>query len=652
MQFDLYDKPQPFANDSAGNVLVERIAVAAKPRSDSDMRLNQQKREKEKLRKAQHAEKITDELLKKVGIDFKPVAAELGVKAQFDSIKANCAKALVDRFAATPAQLRAFETIHYDPFDPICLSNEEEVSCEIASAINHMDKSKSSGSHGFARGESHKGPFLSNDLHLIEAAAKRRLKRLQIVGGDIGLFSGIELVQLGLRGTMFPAIKDEWHAERKVFKMKKSKDGSETPVLDDKGNRVECPHRWRSILMQSTIEYVVQYCLFKRQVAAQVRLLQEGGDLDKVIGQSAMVGTSTSEEGLARLRQVFNRLGELGEGVVRTSDITRLDWSVGALGGSHGFITLLSALNPDEDYASAVTAWTWASCNSVYQIGKCLYSQTRLGTVQTGMLCTSQEGGSARTVDSVLRWGVIHMPDGLILPVKPCISYSDDQVLVWGGPNCVVLDPSYSSPLDERDVEVRKIVEPIDFLGRYFQQDERESRETLKYELKRWENSIASIVEPRRRRKLQSSRSRLLPSSHTNARVDKAGALLEAIGELEDSVESLKANSQCMSHGSMNTNKDAAAIDSQGNPTSASGSFLARETAPSTSCWRSRCIVLLQHFGACPSLGRYGPVQNPACPHPAGGQSQLEQQLCNAPISTQGDTLFNQCIGGMNYLHF
>ena len=96
----------------------------------------------------------------------------------------------------------------------------------------------------------------------------------------------------------------------------------------------------------------------------------------------------------------------------------------------------------------------------------------------------------------------------------------------------------------------------------------------------KWENSIASIVEPRRRRKLQSSRSRLLPSSHTNARVDKAGALLEAIGELEDSVESLKANSQCMSHGSMNTNKDAAAIDSQGNPTSASGSFLARETAP------------------------------------------------------------------------
>lgn len=263
MQFDLYDKPQPFANDSAGNVLVERIAVAAKPRSDSDMRLNQRKREKEKLRKAQHAEKITDELLKKVGIDFKPVAAELGVKAQFDSIKANCAKALVDRFAATPAQLRAFETIHYDPFDPICLSNEEEVSCEIASAINHMDKSKSSGSDGFARGESHKGPFLSNDLHLIEAAAKRRLKRLQIVGGDIGLFSGIELVQLGLRGTMFPAIKDEWHAERKVFKMKKNKDGSETPVLDDKGNRVECPHRWRSILMQSTIEYVVNIAYSK-----------------------------------------------------------------------------------------------------------------------------------------------------------------------------------------------------------------------------------------------------------------------------------------------------------------------------------------------------------------------------------------------------
>lgn len=285
-----------------------------------------------------------------MGIDFKPVAAELGVKAQLDSIKANCAQALVDKFKATPEQLRAFEAIHYEPFAPICLDDDDKVSQEIANAVNHMDKSKSSGSDGFARGQSLKGPFLANDLQLIELAAKNRLKRLKLVGSDIGLFSGIELVQFGLRGVVFPAIKDEWHAERKMFKMKKNKDGSETPVLDANGDRVraECP-RWRSILMQSTVEYIVQYCLFKRQVAAQVSLLQDG-DIDKVIGQSAMVGTSTSEAGLERLREVFDRLGQLGNGVVRTSDVTGLDWSVGALGGSHGFITLLSALEPDEGF--------------------------------------------------------------------------------------------------------------------------------------------------------------------------------------------------------------------------------------------------------------------------------------------------------------
>ena len=65
-----------------------------------------------------------------------------------------------------------------------------EAADEIANAICHMDKSKSSGSDGHARGHSLKGPFLANDLLLIQEAVRNRLKRLEIVGSDVGLFTG------------------------------------------------------------------------------------------------------------------------------------------------------------------------------------------------------------------------------------------------------------------------------------------------------------------------------------------------------------------------------------------------------------------------------------------------------------------------------
>ena len=82
--------------------------------------------------------------------------------------------------------------------------------------------------------------------------------------------------------------------------------------------------------MQSTIEYATQFVLFKGKVNAQVKVLQEGS-IDEAIGQSAMVGVSTSDDGLVRMRQIVDRLYELGNGQLRTSDVTGMDWSVGAL---------------------------------------------------------------------------------------------------------------------------------------------------------------------------------------------------------------------------------------------------------------------------------------------------------------------------------
>lgn len=169
---------------------------------------------------------------------------------------------------------RRFYIYIYVLFEAPDLDDESVVDGMIRDAICHMDKSKSAGSDGFARGHQDKGDFLTHDMLLIV-----------------------------------------------------------------------------------------------RKVAAQIEVLKYG-DVDEAIAQSAMVGSSTSEEGLIRMRQILERRGEKGEGVVRTSDVIGLDWSVGALGGSHGFKTILSALTPDPKYVSAVTACTWASYNSVYQIGR------------------------------------------------------------------------------------------------------------------------------------------------------------------------------------------------------------------------------------------------------------------------------------------
>ena len=273
--------------------------------------------------------------------------------------------------------------------------------------------------------------------------------------------------------------------------MAKQDDGTEAAKRDADGNRIRLAHpRWRAILMQSTIEYATQFVLFKGKVNAQVKVLQEGS-IDEAIGQSAMVGVSTSDDGLVRMRQIVDRLYELGNGQLRTSDVTGMDWSVGALGGfsrvhnlafSREAIRGVHFSSDRPAHGQVTTQFT--------KLGMLLYGQTRLGTVQTGMLCTSQEGGAARVVDSILKNGVIDTEEGL-KPAKAVISYSDDKVLAWGGKEGRKLVEGYCSPLDERDILLPKKGEPFDFLGRFFEtyDDEKAGVSTLRYKLKRWEKS-------------------------------------------------------------------------------------------------------------------------------------------------------------------
>ena len=177
----------PFARDSKGNVLLEEIGKAGKERVDVGAKKSKKKNKKKEVA-VDDATKITTSLKDKLDIEFKPVAAETGLKAQRDSLIANCEKALPDHFIPDENHLKAFEAVKLVPFEPPDLSDEKTVDGLIRDAVCNMDKSKSSGSDGFARGKSLKGGFLEADLRLVIDAAKTQAGAPQLCWGECWAF--------------------------------------------------------------------------------------------------------------------------------------------------------------------------------------------------------------------------------------------------------------------------------------------------------------------------------------------------------------------------------------------------------------------------------------------------------------------------------
>lgn len=93
-------------------------------------------------------------------------------------------------------------------------------------------------------------------------------------------------------------------------------------------------------------------------------------------------------------------------------------------------MTILSPTDASPSYVDAVTAASWAAYNSVYVVGDSAFQQTRWCAVQTGTLCTSQEGGAARLVDYNLKDGIIGNDDDSWFDRPACcvVNYSDDLV--------------------------------------------------------------------------------------------------------------------------------------------------------------------------------------------------------------------------------
>lgn len=170
-----------------------------------------------------------------------------------------------------------------------------------------------------------------NDMDQIREAVWKRI--LAFVGSDVGLFDRQELIFYGPRSAVFPCIKLEWHPERKVYVFGEAG----VPLLDEDGFKVPLSNpRWRSILVQSTIDHITQFCLLKEFSEAETAVVREG-DAEKIIKGVSLVGVSRADDRLGAIERVFDKLRVLGNGDICTSDVSGMDWSVSGLASLDGY---------------------------------------------------------------------------------------------------------------------------------------------------------------------------------------------------------------------------------------------------------------------------------------------------------------------------
>ena len=133
--------------------------------------------------------------------------------------------------------------------------------------IGQMELSKSAGSNGAVCGRSTKEEFLQGFRQDIREACLRSMKRLACVGKDAGYVSARDLFWCGLRGLVSPEIKDELHEPKKVF--------AATPDDSiDYDKRLKNP-RWKSILVQGTIDHIEGATLTKTSAKAYIGHFQD-----------------------------------------------------------------------------------------------------------------------------------------------------------------------------------------------------------------------------------------------------------------------------------------------------------------------------------------------------------------------------------------
>ena len=167
-------------------------------------------------------------------------------------------KRLNDSFVSDRRHLAAVEHRPDDIVDTVHLDYKGVLESAL-DGLSCIHLEKSAGSDGHNAWCSTKAEFLMQQRECILDAARRRVMRRKLVGDNISLFTGCELVTLGLRAPVHQASKLEYHKPRQCFVIV---DG--VVQRDAEGFRVAVAHpTMRSILILATVDHLVQHVLQK-----------------------------------------------------------------------------------------------------------------------------------------------------------------------------------------------------------------------------------------------------------------------------------------------------------------------------------------------------------------------------------------------------
>jgi len=402
-----------------------------------------------------------------------PVGNNADVKS---SLRANCNKRLPQATEMHPIALASF------------LNSQNVTSPESQSLVSIIDKTnnaisslnlkKSAGYTGLIQSCVTKEDVVRKDSAGLRAAAIARVHALaKACPKKVARMSALQLVQAGLRDPVIPCIKPEPHPDRKVY-----------DVVDGQKVRKKDP-RWRSILVQSTVDEVVGRILHKQQNNAGVAHYQNAPLQHVAEGQSTL-GASQTDSGIIRLGLVILAavalLPDNYQILAESSDVSGMDWCVGAVGVAVDTLRRLKAsiasdpgLRRREDGSMKLSYFDIALINyglvtalPMYLVGNALYAQLQRGVTQSGVVSTGQMNCSVRSYADHLyvavRCVVANYENGLFRYRVP-MSHGDDCITIrTGDSNLYPEEYENKSSLSLRDVITGDLASPVSYLSMRF----------------------------------------------------------------------------------------------------------------------------------------------------------------------------------------
>ena len=191
--------------------------------------------------------------------------------------------------------------------------------------------------------------------------------------------------------------------------------------------------RWRSILVQGTVDHLATIVLTKTATMACIENFQCADKKDmakcaELVAIGSGVGFASHDEGVADLCSLFKAMACRSEtGKLATSDVSGMDWSLGGsvLLATYKFMhdarpgvaqgpPLRTVETPDmfEDqhafsyWCQCMRALGYVAHNPAYVVGTRVLTQACHGVCQTGDAITTWQDNVVRVWDAIMRNGV------------------------------------------------------------------------------------------------------------------------------------------------------------------------------------------------------------------------------------------------------